>query len=219
MTQHTGGNQLLEKIRNDKALRQVFLYIALVLLFAVENYFLVGKYEMYLPLDDYIPFLPVFVIPYFMWYAMIAVVGIYFLLKSKEDLRKTFLSINISTAAAIIIYFVFPNYQALRPLSYGNDFLSQWVKMLQAGDSSSCVCPSLHVSVCITLFLGVISCKRLKGKNWIKILVFILTILICASTVFIKQHSIIDVFAGILLSAVVYIFVYIIREKARHNAV
>lgn len=204
---------MFDKIRNDRALRQVFLYILLVLLFEVENLFIVGKYKMYSPIDDRIPFVPVFVIFYFLWYAMIAVIGIYFLLKSKEDLRKTFLSINISTAAAIIIYFLFPNYQALRPLSYGSDFFSQWVKMLQSGDSPSCVCPSLHVSVCITLFLGVVSCKLLKGRKLIKLLVLILTVLICVSTVFIKQHSVVDVAAGILLSAAVYMYVYIISEK------
>jgi membrane-associated phospholipid phosphatase len=195
---------LFDKIRNDRALRQVFLYILLVLLFEVENLFIVGKYKMYSPIDDRIPFVPVFVIFYFLWYAMIAVIGIYFLLKSKEDLRKTFLSINISTAAAIIIYFLFPNYQALRPLSYGSDFFSQWVKMLQSGDSPS---------VCITLFLGVVSCKLLKGRKLIKLLVLILTVLICVSTVFIKQHSVVDVAAGILLSAAVYMYVYIISEK------
>jgi len=211
-----GEKDLFEKIKKDRAIQQVLLYLLLIALFGIENIFVVGKYDMYSPIDDFIPFIPVFVVPYFMWYLFIIAVGVYFLLKSKEDLRKTFLSINISMVLTLIIYLLFPSYQSLRPLSYGGDIFSQWVKFLQAGDSSSCVCPSLHVSVCITLFLGVASCVPLKRKAGMKILAFILTVFICSSTVLIKQHSIVDVEAGVLMSVLVYIYVYVIKNKAQN---
>lgn len=206
-------DDLIDKLKSDKAVQQVLYYIVLGLLFLIENVIIEGKYNMHSRMDDFIPFIPVFVIPYFMWYLLIVVELGYFLLKSKEDLRKTTLSINLCMITAMIIYILFPNYQSLRPTIYESDFFSQWVKVLQLGDSSSSVCPSLHVAVAISLYLGVINSDCFIKKTGIKLAALILTVLICISTVLIKQHSVIDVAAGMLLSMVVYIYVYKIKEN------
>nr|WP_312577062.1 phosphatase PAP2 family protein [Sedimentibacter sp.] len=203
------------KIKNDKAIQQIFIYAILNLLFLIENVLVVGKFNIYSPIDDMIPFVPIFIVPYFMWFLFIIFTGTYFLLKSKEDLRKTFLSINLCMIIAIIIYKIFPNYQTLRPEVYGTDFFSQWLRLLQISDSSSSVCPSLHVAISISLYFGVVNSNCFKNKSGVKIFTLILTILICISTVFIKQHSIIDVAAGLLLSVLVYAYVYKINSKAQ----
>lgn len=204
---------MIDKIRNDKAIKQVLYYIVLGLIFLLENVIIKGKFNMHSKMDDIIPFVPIFVIPYFMWYIFIVVEEVYFLLRSKEDLRKTTLSINLCMITAMIIYILFPNYQSLRPVAYESDFFSQWVRLLQMSDSSSSVCPSLHVSVAISLYLGVINSSCFIKKPLIKLATLILTFLICISTVLIKQHSVIDVVAGILLSISVYIYVYKIKEN------
>ena len=199
--------------RTDKAIIQIFYYIGLVLVFEIENIFIPGKYNMHSPIDDMIPFVPIFVIPYFLWYLFLIGTGVYFLLKSREDLRKTFLSINLCMLTAIIIYALFPSYQLLRPAVYGGDIFSQWVRILQSFDSNTCVCPSLHVAVCISLYAGIINCGRFNNKPGIKIFALVLTIMICISTVFIKQHSVIDLAAGILLGIAAYIYVYRFKGK------
>lgn len=196
------------KLRNDKALWQVFFYLVTVIIFFAEKALILGGYNIHSKLDNLIPFVPIFVIPYFSWFLFIAGTGLIFLIKSKQDLRKTFLSVNLCMAIAMLVYLIFPNYQSLRPAAYASDIFSQWVKLLQLKDSSSEVCPSLHVAVCISLYTGITHSICFRDRSIIKSLAFILTILIILSTVFIKQHSMVDVAFGLLLGVVVYLFVY-----------
>lgn len=199
---------MIDKIKEDKALTQVVLYLGLIIIFMIVNNMNLGGYNIHCKIDYMIPFVPVFVVAYFSWFVFIVATGIIFLLKSKEDLRKTFLSINFCMAIGIVIYVVFPNYQLLRPTTYGNDFFSQWVKLLQQGDSPSSVCPSLHVAVSICLYTGIANSVCFKNRPKIKFFTLVITILICISTVFIKQHSVVDVGFGILLGITAYVFVY-----------
>ena len=196
------------KIEKDKALVQILIYLFLVLLFFMENTIIDGKYNIHSKIDTMIPFIPIFVLPYFSWFIFIAVTFIIFLNRSREAFINTFKSINLDMIIAIIIYIIFPNYQSLRPSIYAEDLFSQLVKFLQIGDSSSSVCPSLHVAISISLYLGIKHSVCFKDNSLVKFFTLMLTILICISTVFIKQHSIVDVLAGISLSLVVHIFVY-----------
>lgn len=199
---------MFNKIKNNKSLLQVFIYFILVLIFLIENNINLGGHKIYSKLDDRIPFTPVFVVPYFSWFLFIAGTGITFLLKSRVDLRKTFFSINICMAVGLLAYFIYPSYITIRPKTYGSDIFSQAVKLLQNGDSPSSVCPSLHVAVSISLCTGVIDSFYFKNKIPVKIGSIILTFFICISTLFIKQHSIIDVAFGLMLGFMSYIFVY-----------
>jgi len=199
---------VLSKLKKDNALRQAFIYFILLMIFMIINNHVIGKYNMYSKLDDLIPFIPAFVIPYYTWYVFFFMTALAFFLRSRGDFEKTVFSINLSMVITIIIYVLFPNYQDLRPSFYAADFFSQWVRSLQAFDSASSVCPSLHCSITLTLFLGIKDSLCYKDRSGIKIIALIVTIMICASTVFIKQHSIVDVAAGVLLSVLVYLLVY-----------
>lgn len=203
-----GCSCMIKKLKNDKALFQVAVYIILVAIFLIENNINLGGHRIYSKLDDLIPFLPAFITIYCLWYFYIAGTTIIFLLKSKMDLRKTCFSMNVCMAVALLVYFIYPNYISIRPTAYGSDIFSQAVKLLQTGDSPSSVCPSLHVAVCISLYTGIASSAYFKNKRGIKFAALILAILISISTVFIKQHSIIDVLFGALLGVASYAFVY-----------
>ena len=50
--------------------------------------------------------------------------------------------------------------------------------------------------------------KELIPRQTIKHLSLILSVLICLSTMFLKQHSVIDVICGILLATVLYFVVF-----------
>ena len=199
---------MFRKIKNDKALWQVYIYLALISIFLlVDNINLAGN-KIQSEIDDLIPFVPVFVIPYFAWFIFIVATGIILLKKSKQDLRKTYLSVNLCMVIGLIVYILFPNYQSLRPEVYADDIFSQWVRLLQIGDSPSNVCPSLHVAISISLYTGITHSTCFKKRPDINFFTLILTLLIILSTLFIKQHSIIDVAFGTLLGIVVHIFVY-----------
>lgn len=199
---------MFTKLKKDKAITRSIIYFTLMTIFIIVNNNVVGKFDMYSPIDNLIPFVPAFVIAYYAWYGFFFLTALHFFLHSKDDFEKTILSINLSMIIALLIYILFPNYQSLRPTVYAADFFSQTVKALQSFDSSASVLPSLHVSICLTLFLGIKESLCFKHRPKIKLFSLVIAILICMSTVFIKQHSIIDVVAGLILSLFIYFIVY-----------
>ena len=142
-------------------------------------------------LDYKIPFLEIFVIPYVGWYLLIAVSLLYFALYNVENFKRLQIFIIVTQIAAMVIYIIFPNFQPLRPDVYPRDnFLTDIVALLQTADTNSNVCPSLHVAYSIGI--ASIWLKEKDAKWWVKTLIVIFCILVCLSTAFIKQHSVID---------------------------
>ena len=108
-----------------------------------------------------------------------------------ENFNRLQIFIIVTQIAAMVIYIIFPNFQPLRPDVYPRDnFLTDIVALLQTADTNSNVCPSLHVAYSIGI--ASIWLKEKDAKWWIKTLIVIFCILVCLSTAFIKQHSVID---------------------------
>jgi membrane-associated phospholipid phosphatase len=70
----------------------------------------------------------------------------------------------------------------------------------------------MHVYGSVVLAAALIRSRIVKG--YIKISGTVLAVLICLSTVFVKQHSIIDLVAAVILFAILHT-VYIIVEKIK----
>lgn len=151
---------------------------------------------MHMWLDDIIPFHEGFLIPYAFWYLLIVFSLGYFLLYNVDSFKRLQTFIIITQATAMLIYILFPTRQDLRPVVFPREnFLTQCVDFLYSFDTNTGVCPSLHVAYSI----GIAS-VWLKVKNisrWWKGFVVVAVILICLSTMFIKQHSAVDVFAAL----------------------
>ena len=161
-------------------------------------------------LDYKIPFLEIFVIPYVGWYFLIAFSLLYFALYNVENFKRLQIFIIVTQIAAMVIYIIFPNFQPLRPDVYPRDnFLTDIVALLQTADTNSNVCPSLHVAYSIGI--ASIWLKEKDATWWVKTLVVIFCILVCLSTAFIKQHSVIDGLVAIpvcILAEVISCFGY-----------
>ncbi len=151
---------------------------------------------IYSPLDDVIPFCEWFLIPYVGWYALIVVSLGYFLLYDVYSFKKLQTFIMITQAIAMIAYILFPSRQDLRPLEFPRDnLLTQTVGFLYAFDTNTGVCPSLHVAY--SLGIASVWLKQKDVSRWWRGFVLIAVILICLSTAFLKQHSVVDIFAAI----------------------
>lgn len=147
-------------------------------------------------LDDIIPFCEVFLIPYVGWYLLIVVSLLYFMLYNIESFKKLQIYIIITQIAAMAIYIIFPNMQELRPESFPRDnFLTDIIGLLYALDTNTNVCPSLHVAYSLGIASVWLKEKGVSGL-W-KAFIVIAVILICLSTAFIKQHSVVDFFAAL----------------------
>lgn len=78
------------------------------------------------------------------------------------------------------------------------------MQLIWKADASVNVCPSIHCQSSACMAIAFSGSTLAKDRPWLKVLAFSWAVLICASTVFTKQHSIIDVFCGL---AVAFIWV------------
>jgi membrane-associated phospholipid phosphatase len=74
--------------------------------------------------------------------------------------------------------------------------------MIYRSDTATNVCPSLHVFVTVLLLLALCDAAWLSPTK--RRLKELLAVAICASTVLIDQHSLIDVACGVVLGLWVY---------------
>jgi membrane-associated phospholipid phosphatase len=112
---------------------------------------------------------------------------------------------------ACIIFTVYPNGQTLRPAYTGEGFIGALIHHLYYADTPTNSLPSLHVIYSVGVHISLIK-ARVKISEPVKGLSFIMMALIIMSTVFVKQHSVLDAVAGLFVSAVIYLLVYMPQE-------
>ena len=186
----------------------LFIFLFLTLWFAYLKATIVPKHIMYYNMDSDIPFVKQFVLAYYFWFVYMAIGFLYLGIHSKSDFYKMELFLSLGMVISFIIFIVYPNAQFPRPTVQGNDFFSWLVNFIYNHDGTNNVFPSIHVCNAIGVHIALVNCEKLKNRILVKSTSFIMVLLICASTVFIKQHSIIDVGGGIVLAAMIYIGIY-----------
>jgi len=173
-----------------------------------ENYF-----PIYCKLDDYIPFLEVFVIPYVFWYVFMFSMHIYTLLYNIPAFKRMMRFFSISFGISVLIFIVFPNGQDLRATEITRDnFFMDIVRGLYAADTNTNVFPSLHVVGSLATVFAAWDLPEFSSPL-AKSLFLIVGAFTSLSTVFIKQHSFLDILGGIAVSLLVYIIVYKLKWK------
>lgn len=179
-----------------------------VLFFLTENFIPAAVCTpVHIPLDDLIPFCEYFLIPYVFWYVLIVFSLGYFLLYNVDSFRRLQTFIIITQVAAMTVYILFPNRQDLRPEVFPRDnFLTRCIEFLYSVDTNTGVCPSLHVAYSIGI-ASVWLKEREASKLW-KCFVVAAVVLICLSTMFIKQHSAADFFAALPVCLLAETIVY-----------
>lgn len=168
-----------------------------VLYFLTENLIPYEScYPVHCALDDKIPFCEFFVIPYVGWYFLIVGSLIYFALYNPDNFKNMMKFIIVTQVVAMAIYIIFPNRQDLRPDEFTrNNIFTYIVNLLYTADTNTNVCPSLHVAYSI----GIASTwlKERSASVRTKICVTVFCLLVCISVAFVKQHSVVDIFAAI----------------------
>lgn len=158
-------------------------------------------------LDDLIPFCEWFIIPYVGWYALVFLSLGYFFFYDVEDFSDLSKYIIITQVVAMLCYVLYPTRQDLRPEEFVNDnILTAICGFLYSFDTNTGVCPSLHVAY--SLGIASVWCKREETRAWFKTFIVVAVVLICLATMFVKQHSAVDVLAalpvGLLAEWLVY---------------
>lgn len=164
---------------------------------------------VHMDIDDKIPFLSVFVIPYFLWFLYVAAVVIYEFFVSVPEFKRNCTFLFTGMTIFLIVSTIYPNGHHLRPVIYtDNSIFTQWVKALYETDTATNLFPSIHVYNSIGTHMAIRHSKTLKKHKGIQAVSFVLMLSICMSTVFLKQHSMFDVITAIILCCVMYPLVY-----------
>lgn len=166
------------------------------------------KYIIDFAPDRLIPFCEWFVFPYFAWYITVPGSLLLFMLKDRDAFLKLCFLMFGSMTASLVIYVLFPNGIDLRVPVEGNNIACRICKLLYSIDTPTNVCPSIHVSSSVAIDMAVQKSELFSGKRAARICSSVIMVLVCVSTLFIKQHSIIDVISGAALAAVLYIAAY-----------
>ena len=147
------------------------------------------------PLDDLLPVVKPFVIPYVSLEPFIYASLILFVLFRTRVFQSAALSMIAAWLVSYAFYFFLQSY-VQRPTLVGSDVLTQLIRQVYTSDNPYNDFPSLHTSLSTIL---AIHWWRMDCR--ISMPVGIWVALIVLSTVFVKQHYVADVIGGLVLAA------------------
>ena len=172
----------------------------------------IKHYLIHSPLDNYIPFVEYFIIPYLLWFAFVAVMLLYFFFKDKKEFYQLIIFLFTGMTIFLIISTIFPNGLNLRPTTFARDnVFVDMVKRLYKTDTPTNVLPSIHVFNTLGIAIAVKRSKHLKKHKVTKAIIYLLSTLIILATMFLKQHSVTDVVAAFALGGILYYLVYVMQ--------
>lgn len=155
-------------------------------------------------IDTKIPFVPAFFIPYCIWYLMIFIIPYYLYCKDKDKFIKYTMAYILCSMIGNIVFISYPSTVA-RPTVTGTDIFSLIAKFIYWIDTPTNCFPSLHCAISMLFILYI--CESKNTNIITKISVCIISILIMLSTLFTKQHVIVDFISGGILALIVYLIV------------
>lgn len=203
-------------IKTNKKVLPYFLFLpGYLLAFFLLETFISGDgsyWSSYIFLDDYIPFLEGFVIFYCLWYPFMIVPGLYLFFKDIPEFKRYIWYLICAFAICFAVYILVPNGQDLRPEVFERDNIFTYIiGLIYSADTNTNVFPSMHVAGALGAAEAFFRTDGLKKYRAVSV---ITAVLICASTVFIKQHSLLDVFGGIAVWLISHITVYRMFRRA-----
>lgn len=168
-------------------------------------------------LDEKIPFVELFVIPYLLWFGFITFAALYFFFTDQTGFYRMAAFMITGMTVFLIISTIYPNGQILRPTEFARDnIFVDMVRHLYEGDTPTNIFPSIHAYNSIGVHLAVRNSERLKKNRLAQHGTFVLSVLIILSTMFLKQHSILDVIGAIVLAVPAYYLAYVWEPKGAH---
>ena len=162
-------------------------------------------------LDDLIPFCEWFLFSYVAWHVSLLWMSLYTLAYDIAAFRRFMWNLIMTTAIAIAVYLIWPSQQLLRPdlSALGREnLLTRAVGLIYAVDTNTNVCPSLHCIGGFAILFAALDMPRFRTRGWTVFFV-IFALLICASTVFMKQHSAVDFFAALPVILIGWLIIYL----------
>jgi membrane-associated phospholipid phosphatase len=170
-----------------------------------------GARQLITAVDHQIPFVEIFVVPYLLWYAFIFLMFVYFCIYDRAIYYRTLLSFCVGMLVCYVIYFFFQT-TVPRPELMGTGILTNMVKYVYGADQPFNCFPSIHVLSSYLMILGIRHSKLWTIKKDMIVSTFAYSIIL--STLFVKQHVVLDVVAGVLLGSLLFKLFYYLETEA-----
>lgn len=193
--------------RRPLSFMAAYMVFYLLAFFALEERSTGHMVWVHCRLDDLIPFCKYAIVPYIAWFVWIPFTLFYFLHRMpRAEFARLCVPLFAGMTAALVCYTLVPTALYLRPYRvYGSDIFARTVRLLYSIDTSTNVCPSIHVYNSVTLALAYCRSPHFmqNGRRWVRAAAVALCAAIMLSTVLLRQHSVIDVLLGTLLALVI----------------
>ncbi len=151
-------------------------------------------------IDQSVPFEPEFVWLYLLYYPFCFAPII--LLTNIDTFRRIALAYLFEDVIAFIVFIVYPT-KMIRPDIVVNSISTEALSLVYKVDPGFNVFPSLHVANSLLVALIFYRYNKKLG-----ILFILIAVLISISTLYVKQHYLLDIFAGVIDALVVYAIVF-----------
>ena len=167
------------------------------LFFLTENLIPAEKcHPVHCFLDDIIPFNEYFLVFYCGWYVLVFGSLVYYFFYDVQRFRELDLFIFTTQMAAMACYIFWPSRQDLRPEVFPRENVFTWIMgLIYTFDTNTGVCPSLHVAYSLAIVSVMVKDDQLSRP--FKVLVTCFCLMVCLSTAFVKQHSVVDIIAAL----------------------
>lgn len=134
--------------------------------------------------------------------------------KHLEDYYRCSVILMLGMSTCLLIYYLFPNAQNMRPTEFTNsNIFTDIIGFIYSSDTDTNVLPSIHVYNSVAIHVAFAKSHYFKERKGWQLASLILCTLICLSTMFLKQHSFLDVITAIILYMIYYILIYQVLPK------
>lgn len=157
-----------------------------------------------LPIDRMIPVVPMWTVIYFLTFLFWTV---NYILISRSSYKMALRLVSADTVCKVIgfLFFVFLPCTVTRPDLDSLGSQAFLLRFLYAIDEPTTLFPSFHCLIAWLCTRALYDCKNIK--LWYKIFSTVFCVLVFLSTLFTKQHVIVDVVGGMLFAELSYDFI------------
>jgi len=173
----------------------------LSLIYVYVNRLDLPAYSLETDLDRQIPFVKIFVLPYLGWFAFLLAGFVYLAFKNRDIYLRTLLRFNVGLLVCYAVYLCYQTTVA-RPEVADVSWLDHLVLLVYNGDEPVNCFPSTHV---LTSYCLLKAFRETPGVGRpIRLAVTGMSVLIILSTLFVKQHVLLDAVGAIAVVEGVY---------------
>ena len=155
-----------------------------------------------LPVDGALPLLPAWALVYGALYFVLILLPV-FIVRENVHVRRMFLAYLTVWLTAYVCFLLYPTAAPRAPKIVGGGFMAWGLRLLYSADPPYNCFPSLHVAHSV---VSALMCHRVHRR--VGLVAIACASLVALSTLFTKQHYVLDVIAGAFLGWLAYAILF-----------